>query len=589
MGWFTRGTGRTYDILSGTAASMGYFTKKVIAYVTLNRKCAKCDQSHLPNDHDCRMNFVGSAKAMEPHAAVLLTKDHRNLVECNIEVGIFIADNDSSSICAVRAANDHEILKQSDKNHTSKGVVSELYKIRHEVNMSQAIRNIPYHAFNHHNNCGNWCSYKSDPDNYQHANIGDGFNDENYGASSHPNENLNAMIVSKAPKTRLYSKSASGDGRVACAISKKNIGEKYATDLTQSLTILSGNYSKKFCSKVDCFRQNRYANSVTRAAKLKRIALKKSKTALKNKNETKEGIIYESNIGLRHSLHESLIITKVHNRKGSISILFDLETGGFCKSCDILQIAAKYEQYEFSVYIKPTQTISEEASKVHGLLMMHDRLVHHGKPILTVTLSEALVGLYEFLSLFQQRCIVTAHNCKFDYPRLMCALDKCFLKEHFRAIILGYSNSLPMIKKKTGKTKKGENKLENIARELEINQDKAHDALYDVIMLDKVLKKLNITTNDLLGSFLSWDDACNKIKFSENLPNALKKLQLLKDCVPTGMRKKMAAANVSYETLENAYKTSKYTNIVQVLGKDENGVVKVTKADLVSSEEERAR
>jgi len=34
MGWFTRGTGRTYDSLSGSAALMGYFSKKVIAYVT---------------------------------------------------------------------------------------------------------------------------------------------------------------------------------------------------------------------------------------------------------------------------------------------------------------------------------------------------------------------------------------------------------------------------------------------------------------------------------------------------------------------------------------------------------------------------
>ncbi|KAK0169186.1 hypothetical protein PV327_011725, partial [Microctonus hyperodae] len=253
-------------------------------------------------------------------------------------------------------------------------------------------------------------------------------------------------------------------------------------------------------------------------------------------------------------------------------------TGGFSKNCDILQIGAKYEQYEFSIYIKPTQTISEEASKVHGLRMIHDILVRHDESILTVSLSEALVGFYEFLSKFQRKCILTAHNCEFDYPRLMGALDKCFLKEHFRAIILGYSDSLPVIKKNTGKTKKGENKLENIARELQINGDKAHDALYDVIMLDKVLKKLNITTNDLLGSFLSWDDASNKIKFSQNLPNALKELHLLTDCVSIGMRKRMAAANVSYETLEDAYKTSKYAGIVQVLGKDENGAVKVTKA-----------
>ncbi|KAF2884669.1 hypothetical protein ILUMI_21504 [Ignelater luminosus] len=170
-------------------------------------------ESQLPKDHDCRLNFVGSAKAMEPHAAVLLTKDHPILSECNIETGILIADNDSSSVCVARAANDHEILKQSDKNHTSKGVVSELYKIN-EISMAQAIKNILYHAFNHHHDCGTWCGYKSNPESYQLTNIGDGFKDENLfealkfvfnnlalkscqfvsGASSNPNESLNAMI-----------------------------------------------------------------------------------------------------------------------------------------------------------------------------------------------------------------------------------------------------------------------------------------------------------------------------------------------------------------------------------------------------------
>lgn len=113
---------------------------------------------------------------------------------------------------------------------------------------------------------------------------------------------------------------------------------------------------------------------------------------------------------------------------------------------------------------------------------------------------------------------------------------------------------------------------------MEINNEKAHDALYDVVMLDKVIKKLNITSNDLIGCFFNRDDACNKIKFSENLPQALKNLELLKDCVSAGMRKKMVAANVTYELLEDAYKINKYAGIVQILGKDENGAVKVTKA-----------
>jgi len=36
MGWTTRGTGRSYDSLTGSAALIGYFSKKVLSYVTKN-------------------------------------------------------------------------------------------------------------------------------------------------------------------------------------------------------------------------------------------------------------------------------------------------------------------------------------------------------------------------------------------------------------------------------------------------------------------------------------------------------------------------------------------------------------------------
>lgn len=96
---------------------------------------------------------------------------------------------------------------------------------------------------------------------------------------------------------------------------------------------MSPGNTSKYCTKVDSFSQKRYAKSVTRAAKLKRILLKKSKTALKNKNKAKEGTMYESNIGLRNSLHECIPIIQVHDHEEPISVLFDLETGSFSKNC----------------------------------------------------------------------------------------------------------------------------------------------------------------------------------------------------------------------------------------------------------------
>lgn len=66
---------------------------------------------------------------MEPDAAVNLVKKSAILKETNTEVGVFVGDDDSSSISAVRKAVQHEIAKRSDKNHTAKGVKNLLYKI----------------------------------------------------------------------------------------------------------------------------------------------------------------------------------------------------------------------------------------------------------------------------------------------------------------------------------------------------------------------------------------------------------------------------------------------------------------------------
>lgn len=47
----------------------------------------------------------------------------------NIQVRVFISDDDSSSIYAVRNACNHPVVKHSDKNHTSKDVANILYII----------------------------------------------------------------------------------------------------------------------------------------------------------------------------------------------------------------------------------------------------------------------------------------------------------------------------------------------------------------------------------------------------------------------------------------------------------------------------
>ena len=48
------------------------------------------------------------------------------------------------------------------------------------------------------------------------------------------------------------------------------------------------------------------------------------------------------------------------------------------------------------------------------------------------------------------------------------------------------------------------------------------------------------------------------------------------------MRKKIIAADVSYEMVLNAYNEHKFEGIYNALGEDENGVIKVTKSRKVA-------
>ncbi|KAJ8678072.1 hypothetical protein QAD02_013859 [Eretmocerus hayati] len=455
VGWFTRGSNRSYDSPSGTGTLIGYFNKEVIGYAVLNCMCAMCNFGHFPDDHNCRLNFVGSAESMEPEAVVRVTRDNESLKKHNVEIGIIVADNDSSAILAAREVSDQEIVKQHDKNHTSKGVVSASYKIKpsykeltsvvmkylnkcfnfcvsqNEGNiaaMIAVIQNIPYHAFNYHNDCGDWCGFKKNPDNYVHSTMGDGLCDERLfealkslfedlaskcpqfaaACTSNQDESMNHSIVSYAPEARVYAKSPSGVTRVACAVSKK-IEEKNILDVYKGLNLSPG-------------------------------------------------------------LHTS---------------------------------------------------------------------------------------------------------------RLMIAIDKVHLKEHFHQVIEGFCDTLPITKKKSGKNSKGDNKLENSVKKYNICCDNAHDALYDCIVLEKVGEKLEISSVDFRKTFISWTKAEENLKFSAKLGPARKKLCMLNSCTSTGMRDEMIAARVTYEIILHAYQQNELDGIIRLFGEDANAIVRVTKNETV--------
>lgn len=81
----------------------------------------KCDLGCSKSDHDCRLNFYGSAKAMEADAGVQLINHSSILKETGLQVRVIIGDEDSSMIAAVRSDEPNKKFhKLADKNHLTK-------------------------------------------------------------------------------------------------------------------------------------------------------------------------------------------------------------------------------------------------------------------------------------------------------------------------------------------------------------------------------------------------------------------------------------------------------------------------------------
>lgn len=69
---------------------------------------------------------------------------------------------------------------------------------------------------------------------------------------------------------------------------------------------------------------------------------------------------------------------------------------------------------------------------------------------------------------------------------------------------------------------KGQNTLVIVANHLQIEISQAHDALADVVILEKVIEKLNISSDKIISSTVTWINIDKQEKFNEQLPEALK-------------------------------------------------------------------
>lgn len=112
---------------------IGAKTVKVVGYNVHSKFCKTCDNSakkgKTPKKHDCRMNWSGSAKAMEQDMVVEMMKTYK---EKGAVVETIIADDDTTTIARIKQNVNPSIKKKSDKNHVKKNIGNALDSLRNK-------------------------------------------------------------------------------------------------------------------------------------------------------------------------------------------------------------------------------------------------------------------------------------------------------------------------------------------------------------------------------------------------------------------------------------------------------------------------
>lgn len=560
---------------------------------------------------------------MEPSIAVEILTNNKQFEQENIRLGTLIGDEDSSTIAAIRRECKDPVVKWSDVNHATKQLNNILWK--HKVNRKvidhlkfafscalkknkhdvsgteQSIKNIIPHVFDEHENCGDWCKWKEDPQNYVHKYLpgGKALSDDALRktldsifekfwknanklapcGSTQANESLNAIICSKAPKSHHYGDSEAYNSRVDAAVLQKNEGTRYISDVNSKCQVSPGKITKKFRARKDIIRQQQAARIKKLAYKKRRRELKQGRSS-KNQNLTrKEGVTYSTACGMDHVgdfIDESLASKSIPNE--CEFVYFDLETTGLnIETDEICQIAVKVNEAELEAFILPRNGIPSDVTKITQLSIRGGSMYYKNNPVQTMSLCASLLAVIEFLRRLEKPVSLVAHNgFRFDVPLLIRDIRANDLWNEFNELVYGFVDTYQMLQKMLPQRKKDKLKFNQSALARDIlgpeSDEGAHNALNDVAVLQDIINKIPIPKEDLRNHAKS----VNSILFDLKMPTRKKSLVKLEKFITKTMINKICKAGLSFSDLEFAYREKKSMGVELLLREDVDGHPRVT-------------
>lgn len=350
--WSKRSYKHSYNSLIGGGVAIGKYTKKILDHEVKVKQCAICMNARKinspPNKHKCSMNWTDSAKSMESGIALSMWK---RAPEKGLQFKTLIGDEDSCTLAKLKSDLPKELAdieKSSDHNHIVKlfatkmhtlkeekyldlkGILSVRmidklggdfsYAIKQHVNDANGLKlafiNIVEHNYGNHQQCEDWCGFKSSPLTYKpqtgfplthiglkedlqkiisHFSTPEALSKISKCGSTQGNESFHSLVHTLAPKHKFYGKSSLINVRWALAVCRKNKGRGFGTSIWDSLKLKQGYWTNKSYSIWNhlSLLKTKYSNDVERKKRRKQL-----KRMRKNQNPERESKVYENGIAL---------------------------------------------------------------------------------------------------------------------------------------------------------------------------------------------------------------------------------------------------------------------------------------------------
>ena len=153
-----------------------------------------------------------------------------------------------------------------------------------------------------------------------------------------------------------------------------------------------------------------------------------------------------------------------------------------------------------------------------GITIYNDKMLIHNQEVFTIRIQEAINQFIYFLkNLSNMKVILVAHNgFAFDFKFIIRDAYRYNFDIAFKFNIFGFVDSLNLIKDKINKPSYS---LENLSKELipNYNLTTAHNAIFDVRCVKKVLQNLGFNQIDLAKNCIEFSVYETKSKISNIL------------------------------------------------------------------------